>query len=181
MSKKSDQRPTTNDQRPTTNDQRPMTNDQRPTTIYLDHAATTPVRPEVLEAMWPFFADVSGNPSSVHGAGSVAREAVERARAGVADVLNCRPSEIVFTGGGTESDNLAVLGAARVCSRSWPPCDYNSRSSTTRCCMPLGNWKLKDSKSTYLSVDSEGLVDPDELAIRDSRRHCVGVDHACQQ
>jgi cysteine desulfurase len=79
--------------------------------IYLDHAATTPVRPEVLEAMLPFFGPRFGNPSSTHRWGREARVALDDARASVAACLGARPDEILFTSGGTESDNLAILGA----------------------------------------------------------------------
>ncbi|MGH2522894.1 MAG: aminotransferase class V-fold PLP-dependent enzyme, partial [Anaerolineales bacterium] len=80
--------------------------------IYLDHAATTPVDPRVLEAMLPYFNQDYGNPSSVHHFGRRAEGALERARRDVAAVLNCSPREIVFTGCGSESDNLALRGAA---------------------------------------------------------------------
>jgi cysteine desulfurase len=81
--------------------------------IYLDHNASTPVWPEVLEAMQPYFLEHYGNASSVHAYGQEARGAVEEARAQVAALLKATPGEIVFTSGGTESDNLAVIGAAR--------------------------------------------------------------------
>ena len=82
--------------------------------IYLDHHATTPVAPEVVAAMLPFFGERFGNPSSRHHAfGQAAQEAVERARVQVADLVGAAPEEIVFTSGATESDNLAVRGAAR--------------------------------------------------------------------
>jgi cysteine desulfurase len=81
--------------------------------IYLDNNASTPVRPEVLEAMQPYFLEHYGNASSVHAYGQEARGAVEEARAQVAALLKATPGEIVFTSGGTESDNLAVIGAAR--------------------------------------------------------------------
>jgi cysteine desulfurase len=81
--------------------------------IYLDSAATTPVRPEVREAMLPFLGDRFGNPSSLHRWGREARAALENARARLAAVLGATPAEIVFTRGGTEADNLAVLGRAR--------------------------------------------------------------------
>lgn len=81
-------------------------------TLYLDHAATTPVRPEVLEAMLPYFTEVYGNPSSLHAIGRAARIALNDARDGMAGLLGCRPAELVFTGGGTESDNAALFGAA---------------------------------------------------------------------
>ena len=80
--------------------------------IYLDEAATTPVKREVLEAMWPYLGPEFGNPSSHHEVGEAAREALERARADVASVLGARASEITFTSGGTESDNAAVKGIA---------------------------------------------------------------------
>ncbi|MCS7050388.1 MAG: cysteine desulfurase [Thermomicrobium sp.] len=82
------------------------------TEIYLDHAATTPVDPRVLEAMLPFFSDRFGNPSSIYAAGREARAALDQARARIARILNCQAREIVFTSGGTESDNLALKGVA---------------------------------------------------------------------
>ncbi|HJW88851.1 MAG TPA: aminotransferase class V-fold PLP-dependent enzyme, partial [Dehalococcoidia bacterium] len=80
--------------------------------IYMDHAATTPVRPEVLEAMLPYFSQRYGNPSSVYTLAQEARQAVENARATVAQVLGSNPREVIFTSGGTESDNLALKGVA---------------------------------------------------------------------
>jgi len=79
--------------------------------VYLDNAATTPLRPEALEAMLPFLTDRFGNPSGGHRIAREARLALDEARDDVADVLGCRPGEVVFTGGGTEADNLAILGA----------------------------------------------------------------------
>ncbi len=81
--------------------------------LYADHHATTPLDPDVLEAMRPWLAGLAGNPSSVHGPGRAARAAVERARDEVAALLNVAPAGIVFTSGGTEADNLAVRGGAR--------------------------------------------------------------------
>jgi len=85
-----------------------------PTDIYLDHAATTPVHPDVVRAMLPFFTERGGNPSSVHSRGRSANQGLESARRQVAGVLGCRPPEIVFTGGGSEADNLAIKGTAHV-------------------------------------------------------------------
>lgn len=87
-------------------------------TIYLDHAATTPMRPEAWEAMAPFATDVFGNASGGHAVSRRAKNALEEARERAAFVLGCRPGEIIFTGGGTESDNLAVKGAFRATRRS---------------------------------------------------------------
>ena len=77
---------------------------------YLDHAATTPLRPEALDAMLPWLRDAHGNASSVHGPGRRARVAVEQARRDVAEAMGCEPAEVVFTSGGTEADNAALLG-----------------------------------------------------------------------
>ena len=80
--------------------------------IYLDHAATTPVDPEVISAMLPYFAEEYGNPSSVHMWGQRAQHAVKSGREKIAAVLNCSADEIIFTACGSESDNLAIRGAA---------------------------------------------------------------------
>ena len=79
--------------------------------VYLDNAATTPLDPQVLEAMLPFMQDHYGNPSSIHSHGRKVKSAIEQARKKVADLLNTSPSEIFFTSGGTEADNTAIVGA----------------------------------------------------------------------
>ncbi|MEC9446075.1 MAG: aminotransferase class V-fold PLP-dependent enzyme, partial [Chloroflexota bacterium] len=81
-------------------------------TVYMDHAGTTALDLKVLEAMIPYFNERFGNPSSLHTVGQEARYALDEARERVAGVLNCRPREVVFTGGGTESDNAAIHGVA---------------------------------------------------------------------
>src|SRR4051794_6863175 len=86
--------------------------------VYLDHAASTPMRPEAVAAMLPFLADHPGNPSGSHAAARAAKTALEEARETVADVLGALPDEIVFTAGGTEADNLAVKGGARAARRT---------------------------------------------------------------
>jgi cysteine desulfurase len=80
--------------------------------IYLDYAATTPLDPRVLAAMTPYFNEVFGNPSSVHRYGQQAEAAVDSARETIAALIHCRPDEVIFTSGGSESDNLALRGAA---------------------------------------------------------------------
>src|SRR5574339_972895 len=80
--------------------------------VYLDYSATTPVDSRVTDAMAPYFSASFGNPSSIHRYGQVAEAAVESAREMVASILNCRPEEIIFTSCGSESDNLAIRGAA---------------------------------------------------------------------
>ncbi len=88
------------------------TSHPHPAPVYLDHAATTPVDPQVLAAMQPYFSERYGNPSSIYALGQEARQAVDEARERVAQALGCRPSEVVFTGGGTEADNAALMGGA---------------------------------------------------------------------
>ena len=82
-------------------------------TVYLDYAAATPIDPEVLQTMLPYWDKRYGNASSMHESGRRAKGAIDGARAAVAEVLHCEPQEIIFTGSGTESDNAALLGAAR--------------------------------------------------------------------
>lgn len=81
-------------------------------TIYLDHSASTPTDPRVVEAMMPYFTEIYGNPSSSHSFGRKAERAIEDAREIIAQIFNCKPLEIVFTSGGSEADNLAIRGAA---------------------------------------------------------------------
>src|SRR4029450_10434137 len=81
--------------------------------VYLDHAATTPVRPEVLEAMLPYLTNQAfGNPSSAHRYGRAARAGIEQARREVAQAIGAEPNQVIFTSGGTEADNLGIIGAA---------------------------------------------------------------------
>ncbi|GFP20087.1 cysteine desulfurase [Candidatus Hakubella thermalkaliphila] len=80
--------------------------------VYFDHVATTPVHPQVMEAMLPYFRDIFGNPQSLHDFGEEARGAVEEARGQVADLIGARREEIIFTSCGTESDNMALKGVA---------------------------------------------------------------------
>ncbi len=94
-----------------------------PALTYLDHAATTPVRAEVRDAMRPYFDDVFGNPSSSHRYGRAARAGLEQARREIAEAVGCEPTQVVFTSGGTEADNLAIIGAAFAASaRGRPRC-----------------------------------------------------------
>jgi cysteine desulfurase len=126
--------------------------------VYLDNNATTPVLPEVLDAMRPYYAEHFGNASSIHHHGQETRAAVERARESVAALLGCRPAEVVFTSGGTEGDNLAIFGLAR-------PGDH-AITSTIEHHAVLNSCKHLQEEGvevTFLPVDGRGLVDPDDL------------------
>jgi len=126
--------------------------------VYLDNNASTPVLPEVLETMQPYFGEHFGNASSIHHHGQETRAAVERARQSVADLLGCRPAEVVFTGGGTEADNLAVFGLTA-------PGDHVITSTIEHHAV-LNSCKHLTEKGievTSLPVDGRGLVDPDDL------------------
>jgi cysteine desulfurase len=130
--------------------------------VYLDHNATTPVEPEVLEAMLPFLSADFGNAASIHSFGQRARAAVETARESVAALIGARPQEIVFTSGGTESDNHAIFGTVEAAG------GHNKRVITTsieheavlNTCQAL---EKQGVSVTYLSVDREGRIDLEAL------------------
>ncbi|MFO7893978.1 MAG: cysteine desulfurase family protein [Longimicrobiales bacterium] len=128
-------------------------------TIYLDHAATTPVRPDVRAAMEPFLAERFGNPSSTHGPGRAARAALEDARERVAAALGADPVEIVFTGGGTEADNLAVLGRWRA-ARAGVVVSAVEHSAVRHA---AGAAAQEGAAVATLAVDEAGRVDLDAL------------------
>ena len=130
---------------------------------YLDHAATTPLDERVLEAMLPYLRERWGNPSSLYGHGRVARRALDEARDTVAQVLGCRPSEILFTSGGTESDNLAIKGVAfaRRHEGDHIVTTQVEHHAVLRTCEWLE--RRFGFRVTYVGVDSDGVVDLDEL------------------
>jgi cysteine desulfurase len=123
--------------------------------VYLDNNATTPVLPEVLEAMRPYFGEHYGNASSIHHHGQETRAAVERARESVAALLGCRASEVVFTSGGTEADNLAVFGIAR--HGDHVITSTIEHHAVLNACKHL---EAQGCEVTYIPVDARGLVDP---------------------
>ncbi|HSK19898.1 MAG TPA: cysteine desulfurase family protein [Longimicrobiales bacterium] len=143
--------------------------------VYLDHAATTPLRPEVLEAMSPYFDERFGNPSSMHRWGRQARNALEQARERLASAIGATRREVVFTGGGTEADNLAVLGrwrsacsngsrgAAVVCSAI----EHKAVGAAAQCAASEG------AELITLGVDEEGRVDLDAVGEALQVKPCV--------
>jgi cysteine desulfurase len=132
----------------------PPSTDPRPL-AYLDHAATTPMRPEAVEAMLPFLTERFANPSGSHAASRDARRALDEARDDVAEALGCDPGDVVFTGCGTEADNLAILGSVRrhggiaVCSAAEHHAVLHS---------------VEHSQGRVVGVDAAGAVDLDRLA-----------------
>lgn len=132
-------------------------------TIYFDYNATTPLDPGVREAMMPYLGEVFGNPSSVHHVGRRARAVLDDARDRTASVFHCKPSEVVFTSGGTESDNLAIFGAARLRQDKGrriisSPIEHHAVLHALDYLAKHEHFEI-----TYLPVGSEGIVSPGDL------------------
>lgn len=131
--------------------------------IYLDYAATTPVHPDVLQEMWPYFTEKFGNASTLYRLGNEAREAVETARQKVAAAIGAQPDEIYFTSGATESDNWAIIGAAMAHQKKGKhiittAIEHHAVLDTCKFLEKQG-WQL-----TVLPVDQDGLVDPADVS-----------------
>ena len=132
--------------------------------IYLDHNATTPLRPEVLEAMCAALRDLPGNPSSTHAEGAAARAALEQARAQVAAAIGAAPGTILFTSGATESNNTALAGCLRAAEAA------GRREIVTSCVEhpsvsePLSALEQRGWRVQRLAVHRDGLLDPDLFA-----------------
>ena len=146
--------------------------------IYLDHAATTPMRPEILGVMRPYFLERFGNPSSLHAYGLEAREAIEGARKQVAEAIGATPQEIIFTSGGTESDNMALRGVLRTRDDKrdhiiTSAIEHPAVLETCKFIERLGH------EVTYVPVDRDGRVNPAEVerAIQDNTR-LISIMHA---
>ncbi len=130
--------------------------------VYLDYNATTPVDPEAVEELLPYLAGQFGNPSSAHPYGVKAKEAVELARSRVAALLGCDPSEVIFTGGGTESNNQALIGAA-LANRERGNHIISTAIEHPAVLKPLERLSARGFSVTLLPVDSTGMVDPDSV------------------
>ncbi|MCC6613024.1 MAG: cysteine desulfurase [Anaerolineae bacterium] len=134
--------------------------------IYLDHAATTPTDPRVVDAMLPYFGDIYGNSHSAHSFGQRAEVAVEDARETMARVLHCKPSEIIFTSGGSESDNLALRGAGwtrkRMDGRDHLITSPVEHSAIIRTVEQMA--EMMGFSETILPVAADGMIDPEEFA-----------------
>jgi len=131
--------------------------------VYLDHASATPVRKEVLEAMLPYFSEQFANPSNVYDLGSKVKEALEEARANVADLIGADPAQIIFTSSGAEANNLAIKGVAFARQKKGKhiivsAIEHHSVLNSARF------FERLDFEATFLPVDQNGLVDPERLA-----------------
>jgi cysteine desulfurase len=134
--------------------------------VYLDHSASTPTDERVVQAMMPYFGEIYGNPSSLHDFGRKAEQAIEDARETIAGILNCKPSEIVFTSGGSESDNLALRGAGWAARRQGrgqhlitTPVEHSAVGQTVNQMAEVMGFE-----KTVLPVDEDGLVDVEDFA-----------------
>jgi cysteine desulfurase len=130
--------------------------------IYLDNAATTKVDERVLKAMLPYFTEKYGNASSVHAAGQEAKQALEWARKVISKSINAKPFEIIFTSGGTESNNLAIKGLFFWNKRNYPEKNHIITTKIEHdCVLNACKWlETQGAKVTYLDVDEEGFVNP---------------------
>jgi len=146
--------------------------------IYLDYAATTPTHPEVVKAMLPYFTDVFGNPSSIYSYGQETKGATEEARVKVANLIGARPGELVFTSGGTEADNFAIMGVAYANENKGNHIITTliEHAAVINTCKFL---ERRGFRVTYLPVDGYGLVAPDDVrkAITD-KTILISVMHA---
>ncbi len=141
--------------------------------VYLDHSATTPVEPEVVKAMMPYFTEIFGNPSSVHQFGREAKVAIEEARERIAKFINADPSEIIFTSGGTESDNFAIFGLAYAGLKKGKNHIITTQiehHAVLDSCLYLqkGGFDV-----TFLKVGSDGVVDPGDVRRAINSRTCL--------
>jgi len=146
--------------------------------IYLDHNATTPVLQEVLDVMLPFYKDKFGNPSSVHSEGRAARVSLDESREQVAELIGARPDEIIFTSGGSESNNFAILGVALASSskrRDIVTCEVEHAAILN----PLKQLESLDFHVDYLPVDNAGRVDPKKVeSVLTESTTLVTIQHA---
>ncbi|MDD6255320.1 MAG: cysteine desulfurase NifS [Eubacteriales bacterium] len=130
--------------------------------VYLDYSATTPTKPEVVETMIPYFTEKFGNPSAIYTIGANAKDAIDDARAKIAELINADPREIIFTSGGTESDNWAIIGTARKLQKKGKHIITTKieHHAVLHSCAEL---EKEGFDVTYLNVDHDGIVDLDEL------------------
>ncbi|MVO99621.1 cysteine desulfurase family protein [Paenibacillus lutrae] len=130
--------------------------------IYLDHAATTPLHPEVLQAMIPYYTEHFGNPSSIHGYGRASRTALDRSRAAVSAAIGCSPADLLFTSGGTESNNTALYGIVKS-HKEQRPHMITTVIEHHAVLHPAGRLEKMGCDVTYLPVDMTGLIRVEDI------------------
>ncbi|MCX6809859.1 MAG: cysteine desulfurase family protein [Candidatus Berkelbacteria bacterium] len=128
--------------------------------VYLDYASTTPTDPKVVQAMLPYFSDVFANPSALYRPALKAKAAIDKSRQIIADFLGAKPSEIIFTSGGTESDNLAILGIARFIKKGHIVTSQIEHPAVLNSCKQL---KKEGFEVTYLKPDHDGFISPQDV------------------
>ncbi len=142
--------------------------------VYLDHAATTPVRPEVVEAMLPFLGATFGNPSSAHRFGRNARAGLEQARRMVAEAIGAETNQVIFTSGGTEADNLALIGAAMAARERGDPMRVVTTLAEHKAVLAAAHRVAElGGEEAFLPVDGDGLISLDALDAELARKPAV--------
>ena len=155
--------------------------------VYLDYNATTPMAPEVLEAMLPYFSERFANASSIHSQGQRARMAIEDARDSVARLIGAKPAEIVFTSGGTEADNLAIFGTVAAAAEKSAARNAKEKEKEGAAAFPghvitsaIEHSAVRSACQklerdgidvTYVPVGADGIVDPEEIRREIGRAH----------
>ena len=132
--------------------------------IYADNAATTKMSKTAFEAMLPYITDIYGNPSSLHSAGQAAADALRKARADMADALGCEPSEIIFTSGGSEADNQAIISAAAIGEKKGKKHIISSAFEHHAVLHTLKKLEKQGFEVTLLDVGKNGIINPDDVA-----------------
>ena len=130
--------------------------------IYVDNASTTAASKEVVEAMFPYFTKNYGNPSSLYSLAQISRDAVDNSREIISNILNCKPSEIVFNSGGTESDNLAIIGVAKALEATGKHL-ITSKIEHHAVMHAMEEMESYGFDVTYLKIDKNGFVDLEQL------------------
>lgn len=138
--------------------------------IYLDNAASTQIHPEVIEEMIPFLKEQYGNPSSIHRLGRLSHKAIQNARKKIADLIHCKPEEILLTSGGTESNNTALFGIANSNSKKYIITSSIEHEAILEPCKKL---EKEGSEITYVPVDSDGLVNSEKIGESISKDTCL--------
>ncbi len=145
--------------------------------VYMDYGATTPVREEVMDSAMPYFVEKFGNPSSFHSAGLEGKKALKKSRKKIAKILNCDEKEIIFTGSGTESVNLALKGIAFKKEQG----HFITQKTEHPAVLETMEWlEERGFTVTYLGVDENGIINLDELKKATQKRYQTSFNNVCK-